>query len=74
MDEKKEPIEQPQEEPVIEEKPHYVPRPRWQLVLAWILLMASVLLLLLLLSAVRRGKRKKQARLVAAQAIEEEKR
>lgn len=27
MDEKKEPIEQPQEEPVIEEKPHYVPRP-----------------------------------------------
>ena len=42
--------------------------------LAWILLMASVLLLLLLLSAVRRGKRKKQARLVAAQAIEEEKR
>ncbi|MCI6729862.1 MAG: hypothetical protein SOY32_04710 [Candidatus Faecousia sp.] len=43
MDEKKEPIEQPQEEPVIEEKPHYVPRPRWQLVLAWILLILMVI-------------------------------
>lgn len=43
MDEKKEPIEQPREEPVIEEKPHYVPRPRWQLVLAWILLILMVI-------------------------------
>ncbi len=38
MDEQK---ELPQEE-VVEEKPKYVPRPKWQLALAWVLLAIMV--------------------------------
>ena len=48
-------LEEAQPEPELPEQPHYVPRPKWQLCLAWLALAVFLFVLVLYYTSMFRG-------------------